>query len=212
MTIAIIDYGVGNLRSVEKAFTTQGISAIVTDDEATLRTADKLVLPGVGAFAACMDGLRSRGFDQLVIEAAGAGKPILGLCVGLQMMFEEGHEFGIHRGLGLMPGRVVRFPEGLHVPHIGWNQVHLRQPNHPLFHDLPDHSFFYFVHSFYVEPTDQDCVIGETDYGIKYASICGRGSVIGVQFHPEKSQSAGLRLLRNFAAGQETANEAASQS
>lgn len=212
MTIAIIDYGVGNLRSVEKAFTTQGISAIVTDDEATLRTADKLVLPGVGAFAACMDGLRSRGFDQLVIEAAGAGKPILGLCVGLQMMFEEGHEFGIHRGLGLMPGRVVRFPEGLHVPHIGWNQVHLRQPNHPLFHDLPDHSFFYFVHSFYVEPTDQDCVIGETDYGIKYASICGRGSVIGVQFHPEKSQSAGLRLLRNFAAGQETANEAANQS
>jgi imidazole glycerol-phosphate synthase subunit HisH len=208
MTIAIIDYGVGNLRSVEKAFTTQGISAIVTDDEATLRTADKLVLPGVGAFAACMDGLRSRGFDQLVIEAAGAGKPILGLCVGLQMMFEEGHEFGIHRGLGLMPGRVVRFPEGLHVPHIGWNQVHLRQPNHPLFHDLPDNSFFYFVHSFYVEPTDQDCVIGETDYGIKYASICGRGSVIGVQFHPEKSQSAGLRLLRNFATGQETANQA----
>ena len=208
MTIAIIDYGVGNLRSVEKAFTTQGISAIVTDDEATLRTADKLVLPGVGAFAACMDGLRSRGFDQLVIEAAGAGKPILGLCVGLQMMFEEGHEFGIHRGLGLMPGRVVRFPEGLHVPHIGWNQVHLRQPNHPLFHDLPDNSFFYFVHSFYVEPTDQDCVIGETDYGIKYASICGRGSVIGVQFHPEKSQSAGLRLLRTFATGQETANQA----
>jgi len=207
MTIAIIDYGVGNLRSVEKAFTTQGISAIVTDDEATLRTADKLVLPGVGAFAACMEGLRSRGFDQLVIEAAGAGKPILGLCVGLQMMFEEGHEFGIHRGLGLMPGRVVRFPDGLHVPHIGWNQVHLRQPNHPLFHDLPDHSFFYFVHSFYVEPTDQDCVIGETDYGIKYASICGRGSVIGVQFHPEKSQSAGLRLLRNFAAGLETANQ-----
>jgi glutamine amidotransferase len=207
MTIAIIDYGVGNLRSVEKAFTTQGISAIVTDDEATLRTADKLVLPGVGAFAACMEGLRSRGFDQLVIEAARAGKPILGLCVGLQMMFEEGHEFGIHRGLGLMPGRVVRFPDGLHVPHIGWNQVHLRQPNHPLFHDLPDHSFFYFVHSFYVEPTDQDCVIGETDYGIKYASICGRGSVIGVQFHPEKSQSAGLRLLRNFAAGLETANQ-----
>jgi glutamine amidotransferase len=123
------------------------------------------------------------------------------------MMFEEGHEFGIHRGLGLMPGRVVRFPDGLHVPHIGWNQVHLRQPNHPLFHDLPDHSFFYFVHSFYVEPTNQDCVIGETDYGIKYASICGRGSVIGVQFHPEKSQSAGLRLLRNFAAGLETANQ-----
>lgn len=208
MSIAIIDYGVGNLRSVEKAFTTQGISAVVTNDDKVLQKAEKLVLPGVGAFAACMDGLRSRGFDQLVTEAAAEGKPILGLCVGLQMMFEEGHEFGIHRGLGLMPGRVVRFPDGLHVPHIGWNQVHLRQKDHPLFQNLPDHSFFYFVHSFYVEPADQNCVIGETDYGIRYASICGRGSAIGVQFHPEKSQSAGLALLRNFAACQETPNQA----
>lgn len=201
MTIAIIDYGVGNLRSVEKAFTTQGIPAIVTDDEAKLREADKLVLPGVGAFAACMDGLRRLGFDQLVRESAEAGKPILGLCVGLQMMFEEGQEFGIHRGLGLMPGRVIRFPEGLHIPHIGWNQVHFRQPSHPLFQNLPDHSFFYFVHSFHVDPGDESCILGETEYGIRYASICGRGSVIGVQFHPEKSQTTGLTLLRNFAHG-----------
>ena len=199
MTIAIIDYGVGNLRSVEKAFTTQGINAVVTDDPQILTRADKLVLPGVGAFAACMDGLRRRGFDKLVIESADAGKPILGLCVGLQMMFEEGHEFGVHRGLGLMPGRVIRFPEGLHVPHIGWNQVHLRRPDHPVLRNLPDNSFFYFVHSYYVEPSDPDCVIGETEYGIRYASICGRGSVIGVQFHPEKSQSTGLTLLRHFA-------------
>ncbi len=202
MTIAIIDYGVGNLRSVEKAFTTQGIPAIVTNDEATLRAADRLVLPGVGAFAACMDGLRRLGFDHLVRESAAAGKPILGLCVGLQMMFEEGHEFGIHRGLGLMPGRVIRFPEGLHVPHIGWNQVHFRQPGHPLFRDLPDQSFFYFVHSFHVEPGDESCILGETEYGIHYASICGRGAVIGVQFHPEKSQTTGLTLLRNFATGE----------
>lgn len=198
MTIAIIDYGVGNLRSVEKAFTTQGIEAVVTNDEETLYRAERLVLPGVGAFAACMDGLRQRGFDRLVTDAAAAGKPILGLCVGLQMMFEESHEFGIHPGLGLMPGRVVRFPEGLHIPHIGWNQVHLKQP-HPVFRNLPDHSFFYFVHSFYVEPDDSSCVIGETDYGIRYASVCSYGSVIGVQFHPEKSQTAGLDLLRNFA-------------
>lgn len=198
MTIAIIDYGVGNLRSVEKAFTSQGISAVVTNDEETLRTAGKLVLPGVGAFAACMDGLRSRGFDKLVIEAAAAGKPILGLCVGLQMMFDEGHEFGVHRGLGLMPGRVVKFPEGLHIPHIGWNQVHFKQ-NHPVFQNLPDHSFFYFVHSYYVEPADESCILGETEYGIRYASICGRGSIVGVQFHPEKSQTTGLKLLRNFA-------------
>ncbi len=198
MTIAIIDYGVGNLRSVEKAFTTQGLPAVVTNDEEALRTAEKLVLPGVGAFAACMDGLRSRGFDRLVIEAAAAGKPILGLCVGLQMMFDEGHEFGVHQGLGLMPGRVVKFPEGLHVPHIGWNQVSFKQ-NHPVFRDLPDHSFFYFVHSYYVESADESCILGETEYGIRYASICGRGSVVGVQFHPEKSQTTGLKLLRNFA-------------
>jgi glutamine amidotransferase len=201
MTIAIIDYGVGNLRSVEKAFTTQGIDAVVTDDPQLLNRADKLVLPGVGAFAACMEGLRRHGFDRLVIESAAAGKPILGLCVGLQMMFEEGHEFGVHRGLGLLPGRVIRFPEGLHVPHIGWNQVHLRRPDHPVLRNLPDNSFFYFVHSYYVEPADPDCIIGETEYGIRYASICGRGSILGVQFHPEKSQDTGLTLLRDFAEG-----------
>lgn len=199
MTIAIIDYGIGNLRSVEKAFTTQGIDAVITDDESVLSRADRLVLPGVGAFAACMNGLRQRGFDQLVTSAAAAGTPILGLCVGLQMMFEEGHEFGVHRGLGLMPGRVVRFPPGLHIPHIGWNQVHFRQPDHPILRKLQDNSFFYFVHSFHVQTPDIECILGETEYSVTYPSICGRGSVIGVQFHPEKSQSAGLSLLRQFA-------------
>jgi glutamine amidotransferase len=199
MRIAIINYGVGNLRSVEKAFTSQDIEAVVTSDENVLRTADKLVLPGVGAFKACMDGLRGRGFDELVLEAAGAGKPIIGLCVGLQMMFEEGHEFGVHKGLGLMPGRVVKFPEKLRVPHIGWNQVAFKQ-GHPIFRGLPSQTFFYFVHSYYVETPDASCVLGETDYGMRYASICGRDNVVGVQFHPEKSQTAGLTLLRNFAA------------
>jgi glutamine amidotransferase len=200
MSIAIIDYGVGNLRSVEKAFTSQGIEAVVTSDETVLRAADKLVLPGVGAFKACMDGLRSRGFDELVLEAAKAGKPIIGLCVGLQMMFEEGHEFGVHKGLGLMPGRVVKFPDKLRVPHIGWNQVAYRQgkQTHPVFSELPSETFFYFVHSYYVETTDTSCVLGETDYGMRYASICGRDNVVGVQFHPEKSQTAGLKLLQNF--------------
>jgi len=198
MSIAIIDYGVGNLRSVEKAFNSQGISAVVSSDEQTLRAADKLVLPGVGAFAACMRGLRERGFDELVVEAANAGKPIIGLCVGLQMLFDEGHEFGVHRGLGLLPGRVVRFPEGVRVPHVGWNQVEIKR-DHPVFRDLPDQSFFYFVHSYYVEPMDQACVLGETEYESRFAAICGRGSVVGVQFHPEKSQAAGLRLLKNFA-------------
>lgn len=198
MSIAIIDYGVGNLRSVEKAFTSQGIEAVVTNDEKILRAADKLVLPGVGAFKACMDGLKARGFDELVLDAAGAGKPIIGLCVGLQMMFEEGHEFGVHKGLGLMPGRVVRFPEKLRVPHIGWNQVEFKR-DHKVFNELPSQTFFYFVHSFYVESSDQACVLGETDYGMRYASICGRDNIVGVQFHPEKSQTAGLKLLKNFA-------------
>ncbi len=198
MRIAIIDYGVGNLRSVEKAFTSQGIEAVVTSDETVLRSADKLVLPGVGAFKACMDGLKAHGFDELVLEAAGTGKPIIGLCVGLQMMFDEGHEFGIHKGLGLMPGRVVKFPEKLRVPHIGWNQVEFKH-QHKVFNGLPSQTFFYFVHSFYVEASDQSCVLGETDYGMLYASICGRDNIVGVQFHPEKSQTAGLKLLRNFA-------------
>lgn len=201
MTIAIIDYGIGNLRSVEKAFTAQGIDAIVTRDENVLRSADKLVLLGVGAFGYAMQSLRELGFDELVIEAAHVGKPIIGLCVGLQMMFEEGHEFGVHKGLGLLKGRVVKFPENLHVPHIGWNQVALQKPHrqHPIFRDLEDQSFFYFVHSYYVEPEDTSCVMGTTDYGITYASICGRDNIVGVQFHPEKSQETGLRLLKNFA-------------
>ncbi|HKC86726.1 MAG TPA: imidazole glycerol phosphate synthase subunit HisH [Blastocatellia bacterium] len=198
MSIAIIDYGVGNLRSVEKAFTSQGVNATVTRDERVLRDADKLVLLGVGAFGYAMESLRNLGFDRLVIEAANAGKPIIGLCVGLQMMFEEGHEFGAHRGLGLLPGRVVKFPAGVRAPHVGWNQVEFKQ-SHPVFHDLPDHSFFYFVHSFYVESADPSCVLGETEYALRFASICGRGNVIGVQFHPEKSQAAGLKLLNNFA-------------
>lgn len=201
MSIAIIDYGVGNLRSVEKAFTSQGIEAVVTREEKVLCAADKLVLLGVGAFGYAMESLRKSGFDQLVVEAAQAGKPIIGLCVGLQMMFEEGHEFGVHRGLGLLPGRVVKFPDSVRVPHVGWNQVEFKNGSqaHPIFCGLPDQPFFYFVHSYYVEPRDESCVLGETEYALRYASICGRGNLIGVQFHPEKSQATGLKLLKNFA-------------
>lgn len=205
MTIAIIDYGIGNLRSVEKAFTAQGIEAVVTRDEKILRSAGKLVLLGVGAFGYAMQSLRSFGFDELVTEAAQAGKPILGLCVGLQMMFEEGHEFGVHQGLGLMKGKVVKFADNLRVPHIGWNQVAI-QPDfqsNPIFKDLPNQSFFYFVHSYYVQPTDASCVYGTTDYGLEYASICGCDNIVGVQFHPEKSQTVGLKLLKNFAESDE---------
>ncbi len=201
MKIAIIDYDIGNLRSVEKAFTSQGLPAEVTKDEQVIRAADKLVLLGVGAFGYAMDSLRKYGFDKLIHEAADVGKPIIGLCVGLQMLFDEGHEFGVHKGLGLLPGKVIKFPEDLRVPHVGWNQITYQNGSaqHAVFRGLPDESFYYFVHSYYCEPADASCVMGETDYGLRYASICGRGNVVGVQFHPEKSQETGLRLLKNFA-------------
>ncbi|HKP86824.1 MAG TPA: imidazole glycerol phosphate synthase subunit HisH [Blastocatellia bacterium] len=197
--IAIINYGVGNLRSVEKAFEAVGAQAVVTGDAGIIREAERIVLPGVGAFGECAERLRESGLDELVMEAAERNKPTLGLCVGLQLMFDEGHEFGTHKGLGLMRGRVVRFPQsGPRVPQIGWNQIENLKP-HPLVEGLAGGTYFYFVHSYHVE-AEADDVIAETDYGIRYPSICARGSVCGVQFHPEKSQDAGLRLLANFAA------------
>lgn len=197
--IAIIDYGVGNLRSVEKAFEAVGAPAVVTGDAGRIREAGRLVLPGVGAFGECARRLRESGLDQLVVEAAQTGKPILGLCVGLQLMFDEGHEFGVHKGLGLMSGRVVRFPDsGPHVPQIGWNQIEDGKP-HPLLNGLVDGTYFYFVHSYHVEAHDPADVLAWTQYGIRYPSVCARETVCGVQFHPEKSQDAGIRLLGNFA-------------
>ncbi len=198
MRVAIIDYGVGNLRSVEKAFAATGCEAIVTDDESQLRDAERLVLPGVGAFAACMKALSERGFDRLVREQARNGTPVLGVCVGMQLLFEESDEFGATAGLGLMRGRVRRFQGDLLVPHIGWNRIHQKQ-SHPLFEGVGDGSFCYFVHSFYCAPADEGVVAGETEYGGRYASVVGQGNVCGVQFHPEKSQEVGLRMLSNFA-------------
>lgn len=195
--MAIIDYGVGNLRSVEKAFHASGSEAVVSGDEDVLRAAERLVLPGVGAFRACMSALSERGFDRLVRERAAGGTPLLGVCVGMQMLFEESEEFGRARGLGLLRGRVRRFPAHLQVPQVGWNQVAWRR-THPLAEGIADMCFFYFVHSFYCEAADEADALGETDYGLDYASVVARGNVCGVQFHPEKSQAAGLRLLKNF--------------
>jgi imidazole glycerol-phosphate synthase subunit HisH len=198
--IAIIDYGVGNLRSVEKAFEAVGARAIITSDAGAIREAERIALPGVGAFGECARRLRESGLDQLVLEAAERNKPVLGLCVGLQLMFDEGHEFGIHKGLGLMRGRVIRFPQpGPRVPQIGWNQIENLKP-HPLLEGLTEGTYFYFVHSYHVVAEDQSDILASTEYGILYPSICAKGSVSGVQFHPEKSQDAGLRLLANFAA------------
>lgn len=198
MRVAIIDYGVGNLRSVEKAFAVTGCDAIVTGDENQLRSAERLVLPGVGAFGACMKALSERGFDRLVSERARKGTPVLGVCVGMQLLFEESDEFGSTPGLGLMRGRVRRFGGDLVVPHVGWNRIHQRRA-HGLFEGVGDGSFCYFVHSFYCAQADESVVMGETEYGAMYASVVAQGNICGVQFHPEKSQEVGLRMLRNFA-------------
>ena len=198
MTVAIIDYGVGNLRSVEKAFTVMGCAAIVSGDENVLRKAKRLVLPGVGAFGACIKALKERGFDRLVRERASDGTPLLGVCVGMQLLFDESEEFGSTRGLGLLRGSVRRFNGDLVVPHVGWNRIHQRRANR-LFEGVEEGAFCYFVHSFYCEPADEQVVVGETDYGARYASVVANGNVCGVQFHPEKSQAVGLRMFKNFA-------------
>lgn len=196
--IAIIDYGVGNLRSVEKAFLATGHDASISSDERILREAERLVLPGVGAFRACMEALSSRGLDKVVRERVGEGTPLLGVCVGMQMLFEHSEEFGETAGLGLLGGGVRRFDGGLVVPQVGWNQVHVRSP-HPLLSGIEDRAFFYFVHSYYCEPSEAEDVIGETAYGKDYASVVAHENICGVQFHPEKSQASGLKLLSNFA-------------
>lgn len=197
--VAIIDYGVGNLRSVGKAFEATGCAAVVSEDARVLRAAKRLVLPGVGAFGACMKALGERGFGDLVRERVAEGTPLLGVCVGMQMLFDESEEFGRTSGLGLLGGRVRRFSKELLVPQTGWNQISQRG-SHTLLEGIEEGTFFYFVHSFYCEPSEREVVRAETEYGARYASVVARGAICGVQFHPEKSQAAGLRLLRNFAA------------
>src|SRR6185295_9340986 len=198
--IAIIDYGVGNLRSVEKAFVAVGAHAVVSSDAHVLREAEGLVLPGVGAFRACMKSLSQRGFSDLVRERVAAGTPLLGLCVGMQMLFDVSEEYGPSPGLGFLCGQVRRFSNEVRVPQVGWNQVKIKR-SHPLLDGIEDDAFFYFVHSYYCDPQDREEIIGETDYGASYASVVTHGNICGVQFHPEKSQVSGLRLLRNFAQG-----------
>ena len=196
--IAIIDYGVGNLRSIEKAFAATGNNAVITNDVQVLRGAKALVLPGVGAFGACMNALVANGFDEVVLERSAQGVPLMGICVGMQMLFEESLEFGKTPGLGLLRGGVRRFDGDLRVPHVGWNQVNQREA-HPLFNGIPDRSFFYFVHSYFCDPNESQIVVGETVYGAGYASVVAMDNICGVQFHPEKSQASGLQLLGNFA-------------
>ena len=209
ITIGVVDHGMGNRRSVEKALERVGARVALTADHEALRAADGLVVPGVGAFAAAMRAMRDRGLDEFVIERAGQGMPILGLCLGMQLLFDSSTELGGDRGLGLLHGEVVRLDAlrarsgatglgGLKLPHIGWNEVTFTRPS-PLLEGLGERAAFYHVHSFVALPADDGDVIGRGDYGGPFTSIVGRGDVYGVQFHPEKSSVAGLRLLANFA-------------
>ncbi len=195
--VTIIDYGMANLGSVRKAFETVGAKVRVSEDPDDLRDSSHVVLPGVGAFGDAMTNIRARGADEAIWEAVTLGAAFLGICLGLQVLFTEGEEKGIHRGLDIFPGRVRLFKQGL-VPQIGWNQAHIRRRD-PIMAGIPDSSYFYFVHSYYVDPEDPAIVIATTDYHIDYASIVGRDRVWGIQFHPEKSQQMGLTILRNFA-------------
>jgi glutamine amidotransferase len=202
--IAVVDYGAGNLRSVAKALVRSGLEPDVTGDPAALRRADGIVLPGVGAFAAAAASLAAKGLDLAVRDAIVSGKPYLGLCLGLQILFEQGEEHGITPGLGLLGGSVRRFPERdrtgapLRVPHIGWNEVRWAGV-HPMLEKLPARELYYFVHAYRAEPARDDVVVGRTDYGGEFAAAVATGNVFAVQFHPEKSQGAGKRLLDAFA-------------
>ena len=210
--IVVVDYGVGNLRSVHKALEAAGAPAQVITSPDGLTGAVGIVLPGVGAFGDAVLNLRTAGFEAPLRDAVAAGTPLLGICVGMQMLFDESEEMGCHAGLGIMPGRVVRFQADyapgtsevpgtssrpLKIPQIGWNQLHHAQTD-PLLAGVPDGAYAYFVHSYYCAPADPRCIVATTDFGGPYASVVRRGHVWGIQCHPEKSQAVGLRILRNF--------------
>ena len=198
--IAIIDYQMGNLRSVQKGFERVGHAAAISSDPAILAEASKLVLPGVGAFGDAMSELNRRELVPIIRSAIDSGKPFLGICLGLQMLFDRSYEDGDHAGLGILPGEVRPFqvPAEYKVPHMGWNQVRT-QHGPPIFAGIEEESHFYFVHSYYVVPADKAVVAGETAYPDPFCSMIWRDNLYATQFHPEKSQSAGLQVLRNFA-------------
>jgi glutamine amidotransferase len=199
--IAVLDYGIGNLRSAQKALQHVGADARLTSDPGLIREAAGVVLPGVGSFGRCMEELRRSGLDQFALESIEADRPFLGICVGMQMLFERGEE-GDTPGLGLLAGGVPRFPngkkmEGLKIPHMGWNEVRQARP-HPVWEGVPDGSRFYFVHSYYPQPADGAMTAATCAYGVTFTCAIARDNIFAVQFHPEKSQTSGLRLLSNF--------------
>ena len=197
--LILIDAGTGNLRSVQKALEAVGADVLCTSDPQKVLAGRRVVLPGVGAFGDFMSGLRARGLEDAVKEVASNGVPMLGICVGMQAFFDVGEEMAEHTGLGLLPGRVVRFAEslGVKVPHTGWNQVEVRE-DAPLFKGVNSGAYIYFNHSYYCRVENQSDVTASTDYGLHYACSVQRENLFGVQFHPEKSQTVGLQILKNF--------------
>ncbi len=197
--IIVVDYGMGNLRSVAKAVETVGLDVKVSSDPKDVENAKGIIVPGVGAFGDAVHNLERFGLKDKIIKSIEKGKPFLGICLGLQILFEYGYEFGEHEGLGIFKGKVIRFEnkEGFKVPHMGWNQIHKKQEE-GLFSDIKENEFFYFVHSFYVVPKDETIVASTTDYSVEFVSSVQKDNVWAVQFHPEKSQKAGLQLLKNF--------------
>ena len=199
--IAIVDYGMANLRSVQKAFEQVGYAAEITADAATIAAAKKLVVPGVGAFRDAIARLRETHLAHSILDFIHTGRPFLGICLGMQMLFSRSHEEGLYAGLELFAGDVVRFPHvpGLKVPHMGWNTLRLTKPECPLFAGLPRDPAFYFVHSYYAAPVDRGIVAAEADYPEPFCAVVWKDNVFATQFHPEKSQDVGMTMLRNFA-------------
>jgi len=194
--IGIIDYKLNNLRSVQKAFEKVGTSAFISSDAKELSRAEKLVLPGVGAFGKAMENIRALGLEEFIRSSAKEGKPLIGICLGMQLLFTRSSENGLHDGLNLIAGDVTLFPDSVKVPHIGWNQIEIQHES-KILKSVVDKSFVYFVHSYYAQPQEQ-VTVTTTEYGFPFASIVQKDDVFGIQFHPEKSQVAGLQILKNF--------------
>jgi len=195
--IAVIDYGMGNLRSVAKALEVVGAEVKVTDRLENITSAEAIVLPGVGAFYRGMENLKRLGILPAILDVIKKNKPFLGICLGLQLLFTESEEYGIHSGLDIIKGKVRRFNPNVKIPHMGWNQIKFKVKSQ-IFKGIPDNSYFYFVHSYYVEPEDRDVIVAETFYREQFPSIIVKDNIWAVQFHPEKSSDLGLKILENF--------------
>ncbi|MCM8778298.1 MAG: imidazole glycerol phosphate synthase subunit HisH [Candidatus Omnitrophica bacterium] len=198
--IAIVDYKMGNLRSIAKAFEVMGAEVLITAQGEDLKNAQAIVLPGVGAFGQGMRHLREQGIAPVLKEEIDKGKPFLGICLGMQLLFSYSEEQGRHRGLDIIKGRVECFPKNLKVPHIGWNQIKIKNQESKIkiLEGIPNGAYFYFVHSYYVVPENKEIILAKTDYGIEFPSVIQKDNILGVQFHPEKSQELGLKFLENF--------------